>query len=175
MAAIKQPEMEVQEELMNINDNISSVVDIPNRKSVKIKYVQPYTNEKITRLMFKYSKEAKGLEDNIEALKQMSEKSSTLHKLAALAMLNNFFKINLFYGIKWRWMYYVQGWTFDQLLPIVVEAKKKVPVGEYIWAITLGVTMMETTMQMTSKEAEEYRQELLSAQEQLSAKNTPKP
>lgn len=172
---MKQPTIEEQKELLDIEEDRKSAVEIPGRKSVKIGYIKPYANTKITRLMFRYGKEAKGLENDLNALRQMSENSATLHKIASYAMLNNFFKINLFHWIKWRWMYYVEEWTFDQLLPIIIESKKKVPAGEYVWGITLAVTMMETTMEMTSKEVEQFRQELLLAQEQLSAKNSQKP
>lgn len=170
---VKQPKEEIQKELLDINDDRKSTVAIDGRKPVKIGWIKPYSNEKITRAMFLYAEEAKGLEEDVDALRSMSERSSTLHKIAAYALLNNFFKINLFYWIKWRWMYYVQEWTFDQLLPIIQEAKKKVPSGEYVWGITLAATMMETTMMMTSKEAERYRQELLQVEEQLLAKNSP--
>lgn len=172
---MKQPTLEEQKELLDIEEDRKSLVDIPGRKPVKIGYLKPGTNVRITRLMFRYGKEANGIEGDLAALRQMSENSATLHKIASYALLNNFFKIKLFHWIKWRWLYYVQEWTFDQLLPIIIESKKKVPAGEYIWGITLAATMMETTMTMTGKEAEQYRQELLLAQEQLSEKKPQKP
>lgn len=54
----------------------------------------------------------------------MSKRSKVLHKVAAYIILNNWYKIVLFHPIVWRWMYYVNEYTSDQLLPIIIEGKK---------------------------------------------------
>jgi len=167
-----QPTTAQEQELMAVNDDRTSVVSIPGRNSVMVGFMKPYATERFTKLMLDSNVKVESGSE-IEALNIIKEKSTIPHRLASIALLNKMWKIKLFYWIKWRWMAYVQEWTFDQCFPVILEGKKKIPSESYAWCIMLGVAMMETTMTMTKKEVEQYRQELLLVQDQHSQKNIP--
>lgn len=168
---MEQPTKEQQKELLDINDDRVSKVKVDGRKkSAKVGYIKPFCQEQLTRLMVEEDITEAGTE--VEALRLLSKKSPILHKFAAYAILNNFYKIKLFYWIKWRWMYYIEEWTYDQLLPIILEAKKKIQAGEFATGIVLAGQVKETRMMMTKQEAEQYQAELLSALGQHSERNT---
>lgn len=168
----KQPTTEQEQELMAINDDRTSVVEVPGRKSVNVGYMKPYASERFTKLMLDSNVKVKD-GGEIEALNIIKEKSTIPHRLASLVMLNSLWKIKLLHWFKWRWMAYVQEWTFDQCFPVILEGKKKIQAEKFDWCILFGVAMMETTIAMTKKEVEQYRQELLLVQDQHSQKSTP--
>ena len=99
-------------------------------------------------------------------------RSQAIHKVFALGVLNSYFKIKLFYPFLWRWFYYVKGYTWTELVPAISMIKKKIPLNEYWQGMALSVEMMTSWRAMEKKEAEEYRQELLSAASRLSGKKT---
>jgi hypothetical protein len=83
-------------------------------------------------------------------------------KIAALYVLNSFLKIKLFYPILWRWYFYVREYKAEQLYPILLEGKKKLPQIGYYLATTLTASMRDTVKMMTRKEVERSQSELQS-------------
>lgn len=165
---------EVQKELLDIDHDGKSSVHIPfAHKVIKMGYIRPYTAERITKVLLEEDGIIQDDATEEEVLKSISGKSKILAKISSIAILNGFFMINLFHWAYWRWLYYVKEYTYAQLFPIILEAKKKIPVAEYALSMGLAATMMETTKIMTRKEAKQYQQELMRAQEVLSEKNTP--
>lgn len=168
------PEIELEQELLDIDSNVGSKVNIPfSKDSVVVGWIKPYTSEKFTKLLVKSDIEVKKTSEK-ENLDLMSSKSKLLAQVASYIILNNFFKINLFHFIYWRYLYYWKEYTYAQLLPIIVEGKKKIQVVEYGLGIGLAGMMKESVMTRTMKEVESYHQELLLAQDQLSEKNIQK-
>ena len=168
---IKQPTLQQEQELLEINDDWNTVINIPGRNSVKVGYMRPYTTERLSKLMLQ-SKVKLSDGDEMEALELTKTKGNIPARLASLVILNRMWKIRLFHWAHWRWIAKVQEWTFNQCLPIIIAGKKKIPLAEFEMCIMLGVAMMETTRTMTTKEVEQYRQELLLAQEQHLQKST---
>ena len=82
-------------------------------------------------------------------------------KLSSLFVLNGV-SIFFMHSLYWRYLYYIKGYRFDQLLPVVETAKKKVPINAYVKAIILASGMKTTSMSMTKEEIESIRAELLS-------------
>ena len=169
---MKQPDNEQEKALLDINSETKSLVHIPyTNKSYRVGYMKPYCSEKITKLIVE--SEASVPKSEVDSMKLMSERSKLLSKASAYIILNNFFKINLFYPFLWRYFYFIKEYTYDQLFFILVEAKKKIQLEGFSLSMAFLHLMKETKMTMTTKEAKAYHQELLSAQEQASAKNTP--
>ena len=81
-------------------------------------------------------------------------------------------KIYFFNWIYWRWLYYVKGYGYEQLEPIMEVIKKKVPVKLYSKTTILVPIMDITMMAMSKEEYEAIRQELLSDKEDKSVKIT---
>jgi len=85
-------------------------------------------------------------------------------KCAALMKLNGLWKIKFFYPILWRWFYYFMQYREDELLPFIVECKKKVIVDQYLLATMSLIGMRDTIMSKTRKEVNRFQAELLSGQ-----------
>ena len=166
---MEQPSIQDEKELMDINDDAKTIVEIPrSKKKYKIGYLKSYCTEKVTKIILNAEPETPNSE--LTALSEMSKRSKVLHKVAAYIILNNWYKIVLFHPIVWRWMYYVNEYTSDQLLPIIIEGKKKIQVQAFSLGMAFSGMIMETTKTMTTKEAKAYQAELLSALGQNSEK-----
>ena len=168
---MKQPSINSKKDYMDIVDNPVSVVRIPStRKSVKLRWIKPYTLERITRVWIERDLASASLNDGAETLKDMCKEPYFAFKEAALMILNNDIKIRLFYRIYWRWLAFRYNET--QMVPIIAEGKKKLPLFAHFEIMTYSADTRADMMRMTKKEAEQYRAELLSEAKLLSAKTS---
>lgn len=166
---MEQPTIQDQQELIAINDDAKTVVEIPrSKKKYKIGYIKPYAQERFTKFILESEPEVPDSE--LSVLTDIKKRSRLHHKAAAIIVLNDWFKIKLFYQVLWRWLFFVKGYTPDQLQPIIVEGKKKIQVQDYSINMAFLAMMMETAKMMTTKEAKVYQAELLSAYGQSSEK-----
>ena len=162
MDVFKQPSLEAKSDLVGIDENLPDIVSIPdtNRK-VKIRALHPYTHEMLTKIWVTRDLSRPG--NGTETVSELLKDPYFNHKIAALFVLNGFFRIKLFYGLLWRWYAYIRGYREYQLTDIIKTAKKKIPLIAYYRNIMLTMDMRTDWMTMTNKEAEQYRAELISA------------
>lgn len=147
---MNRPTTKDQKELLSINNNCKTDVVIPGTKhKVHIGWMKPYTLECVSHLILKK-------EDHIS-----DYDPKVISQLTSLYVLNGM-RIFFFHGIYWRYLYYIKGYRYDQLLPVIEIAKKKVPAKAYIKAIILASGMKITPMSLTTEEAESIRAGLLS-------------
>ena len=159
-------------ELMSIGDNDYSLVKNPKGKGFfKIGYRKMYTTERITKELLK--SESVPNETEADLYLSMMSKGKFLYKAASYILLNNYFKIKFFHSLYWRYLCYIKQYSQDTLLSIFTEGKKKMEAITYGINIAVLGSMVMTKMEMTRKEHEQYHQELILAQEQLSEKGTP--
>lgn len=151
---MKQPELDIQKEYLDLCHKKKSVLELGcGKKPVKIGWQLPYTIDKTTHYTLEVEiEDAKGINDKLLYAKKK-------HKLAAKAasciLLNGFFKINLFHWFFWRWLYYVRQYNDYQFAMIIIEGQKKSPVDAFyvgMQFLTMGKTTMMT---MTKKEVEQ--------------------
>ena len=155
----------------NANDT-PTVVQIPGtKKSVKISGVKPYTLEKVTQLWLKRDSMAIP-EDTASTMRSMCSEPYFAVREALYFVLNDWFKINLFHRVLTFWWAKVKGYTEEQMLPIIMEGKKKLPLTEHWMIMAYSADMRTDMVKMTKKEAEEYRAELLSVAKQLSSRSS---
>lgn len=120
-----------------------------------------YTLEKLSKLELN-----EGLkESDTDTEKVIEQRSKFMAKAASYCVLNGI-RIFFFHWFYWRYFYYLRGYAFDQLEPIIVTAKKKVPAGSWYIASALVARMKITNMTMTMEEAVRFRHVLSSEQEQ---------
>jgi len=132
--------------------------------------MHPFTIERLTRLWC--NKEF--MPDNDSGtLKSMAKDPYFAIKEAVILSLNSWWKILLLYPIKWRIWAYFREYTDEQMTPIIAEGKKKLPLTAHWMNMAYSVDMRTDWKKMTTKEAEQYRAELLSVAKQLSLKNSP--
>ncbi len=159
---MKQPNIETQKELLEVNNGYEEIV-IPNTtKKVKIGWQKGYTLERLSILELN-----EGIkEDDGTKEKTIKNRTRFVAKSASIVILNGM-KIFFFHWIYWRYLYFIKGYTYEQLEPIIKAAKKKVQVKSYYLSTTLVVQMKITNLQMTNKEANRIQAELLSESGQL--------
>ena len=151
-----------QEEYDSIVNDLPTIVRIPRTdRKVRIKWIKPYTLERLTRLWLERGRMQKA-EDSSETLKSMCEEPYFAIKEAVIFTLNDAFKLKFLYPVKWRIWAYLHEYTEDQMQPIIAEGKKKLPLTAHWLNMASSVDMRTDWMRMTKKEAEQYRAELLS-------------
>lgn len=149
----------------------TKVAIIGTKRSVKIRGIQPYTIERVTKLWLE--RDMAQAEDSSEVLKSICIEPYFAVKEACLFALNGFFKIKFLYPILWRIWAYVYGYTDEQMEPIIAEGKKKLPLTAHWRVMASSVDMRTDWMKMTKEEAEQYRAELLLVAKQLSSQSSP--
>ncbi|WP_065218453.1 MULTISPECIES: hypothetical protein [Butyricimonas] len=143
MECIEQPDKNAEGVLNSIIDNLPNVVNIPHtRKSYKVKWLKGITTRKITRVL-----REDGNDDKISA------------KVAAAIVLNDYWKLLFFWWLTWRWFYYVKQYDESQLMPLIVEGKKKVQQEQFYGNIMLAIGMRDTIMAMKKEEVERFLRE----------------
>ena len=169
---MKQPTLEQRKEYMDIVDNSVSVVPIEGTKrSVKIRWMHPYTLERITQVWIERDLASASVASGSEVAKDLCKEPYFAFKEAALMILNNDIKIRLFYPLYWRWL--AHKYTERQMVPIISEGKKKLPLSAHYETMAYSMDMRTDMVKMTKTEAEQYRAELLLAMKQLSSKTSP--
>ena len=170
---MKQADLKARQRLDEIANDVPTNVQIPGtRKVVKIRGVKPYTLEKVTRLWLERDS-LSAPEDSASTLKSMCSEPYFAVREALYFVLNGWFKINLFHRFMTFWWGKVRGFTDEQMLPIILEGKKKIPLTAHWMIMAYSADMRTDMVKMTKKEAEEYRAELLSVAKQLSSKSSP--
>lgn len=170
--AMKSIDINARKELNEITADKPSIVPIPGtNKEVKVYGVKPYTLEKITELWIERDINA-APEDGASTLKSMCSEPYFAVREALYFVLNSWWKINLFHKFLTFWWGKVKGYTDEQMMPIILEGKKKLPLTAHWMIMAYSADMRTDMMKMTKKEAEQFRAELLSVANQLSSKNS---
>ena len=170
---MKQADINSRQRHGEVTEDTPTMVEIPGtKKKVSIRGVKPYTLERITRLWLERDSMA-APEDSASTLKSMCAEPYFAVKEALYFVLNDYWKIRLFHSIMSWWWGKVRGYTDEQMLPIILEGKKKLPLTAHWMIMAYSTDMRTDMMKMTRTEAEQYRAELLSAAKQLSSKNSP--
>lgn len=170
---MKQADINARQGLDEVVDDSPAIVKIPGtKKSVSLRGVKPYTLERITKLWLE--RDSMSIpEDSASTLKSMCSEPYFAVKEALYFVLNDYWKIRLFHRIMSWWWGKVKGYTDEQMLPIILEGKKKLPLTAHWMIMAYSSDMRTDMMKMTKTEAEQFRAELLSAASRLSSKNSP--
>lgn len=169
---MKQADINARQGLNEVVDDAPSIVEIPGtKKKVSLRGVKPYTLEKITKLWLERDSMAIP-EDSASTLKSMCSEPYFAVREALYFVLNDYWKIRLFHRIKSWWWGKIKGYTDEQMLPIILEGKKKLPLTAHWMIMAYSADMRTDMVKMTKTEAEQYRAELLSVAKQLSSKSS---
>ena len=155
-----------------MNDRPTSVHIPGTKRYVTLRGIKPYTLERLTRLWIERDVESIP-EDSASTLKSMCTEPYFAVKEAVILSLNDFWALHLIYPFKWRIWAYFRGYTESQMMPIIVEGKKKLPLTAHWTNMVYSSDMRTDWMRMTKAEAEQFRAELLLASNQPSSKSTP--
>ena len=168
---MNQPTLAQRKEYMDIVDDSVSVVPIKGTKrTVRLRWIKPYTMERITKVWIERELAAAKVEKGADVLKDLAKEPYFAFKEAALMILNHDIKIRLFYGIYWRWLAFKYDET--QMVEIISEGKKQAPLSARYEIMAYSMDMRTDWVKMTKKEAEQYRAELLLEAKRLSSKTS---
>lgn len=166
---MKQPTINEKAEYNDIVSNSVSIVPIKGtRKRVKLRWMHPYTIERITQVWIDRELASAKIKDGESVAKDLCKEPYFAFKEAALMILNNDIKIRLFYGLLWRWLSF--RYSEPQMVDIIAEGKKKFHLTAHYEVLVYSLDMMTDMMTMTKKEAEQYRAELLLGAKRLSSR-----
>ncbi len=169
---MKQPSLQSRKEYADIVDDSVSEVRIPGtRRKVRLRWIKPYTMERLTRVWLERDLAAVKIEKGSDVLKDLAVAPYFAFKEAALMILNHDLKIRFLYPLYWRWLAFKYDET--QMSEIVIEGKKKLPLTAHYKTMAFSMDMRTDWMKMTAKEAELYRAELLSGAKRLSSRTSP--
>lgn len=169
---MRQADIDARREYDEIVNDIPTEVRIPGtKKVVKLRGVKPYTLERLTRLWLERDMDAVP-EDAASTLKSLCSEPYFAVKEALLFVLNSYWKIRLFHRFLSWWWGKVIGYTEEQMSPIILEGKKKLPLTAHWTNMAFSTDMRTDMIKMTRKEAEQYRAEQLSVLSQLSSRNS---
>lgn len=152
--------------------DVPTEVRIPGtKKTVRLRGVKPYTLERLTQLWLKRDMDAVP-EDSASTLKSMCAEPYFTIKVALIFVLNDYWKIRLFYRFMVWWWGKALGYTEEQMSPIIEEGKKKLPLTAH-WTNMVYLTDMRTDqIKMTKTEAVQFQAELLSVAKQRSSRSS---
>ena len=138
----EQPSIDIRREMDLLANSKPELVKIPSTdRRVLVGWLHNETIRKISSVHLSKRKDTR-------YERQISS------RVAALIVLNGYWKIKFFYHILWRWYYYVRQYHDYQLLPIVETGKKKVvPIPSWL-IMTYLQGLDDTLAAMTRKEVE---------------------
>lgn len=168
----KEAKLQDREALTSLVSNKVTTLTLHDGKKVKVGYILGVTQDKIDELIVQYDgfkksiKPKEGEEYSERDLIRGNKYTRQFYsQCVAAILLNSYWGIRLFWGLKWRLMYYFGKWSGEDYLQVISEAKKKAAEQEYSLGMVFLMDMTTTWTTMTKKEAEEYRQELQLARE----------
>ncbi len=171
---IEQPGLNAQQEYLSMINDDPTVIEIPRTtKKYKLHWLKNGQLVKLSRLLLRKRKnDTPGADETtgVDYLDAILEDNKLACKAAAIYILNGYWKVTLKYWFLWRWFYYVRQYDNVQLLPILQEGKKKVPLIQFFNTTTYLIGAKGTLMQMRTEEAEHTLQELAMAQQQQTQK-----
>lgn len=158
---VEQPSIEEQREYVSLRDNDATIVNIAGtKKKYKIRWAKKGQISKLSRLLVRKSSTDEKDNGQDSPLDAIIDDTKLTCKVAAIYILDGYWKLKFRYWFLWRWFYYIKQYDDIQLQPILDEGKKKVPLIQFLSA-TISLTEAKATlMNMRTEEVERILREL---------------
>ncbi len=168
---MKQPKLAQREEYIVHESAIPSRVRIPGTKrDITLREMHPGTIEFITKIWIERDLASAAVKDGADVLKDLAKEPYFAFKEAAAYYLNHDIKLRLIWPFLWRWWAF--RYTESQMVPIIVEGKKKLPLMAHFETMAYSMDTRTDWMTMTKKEAEQYQVEQALEIKRLSSKTS---
>lgn len=154
---VSQPSLAAQQNYASIIADTPTVVSVPRtKKKYKIFWLCNGQLEKLAMILVRKKKvDNDDVSDpDSDPFSVITDDLKTSCKAAAIYVLHGYWTLKFKYWFLWRWFYYVRQYDNIQLMPLLMEGKKKVPLEQYLWTITFLTGARGTLMQMRMEEAE---------------------
>ena len=169
---MKQPDKNARQEYRDIlMDEPTTVAIAGTRRTVKVRGLKPYTLECLTKLWGQ--RDMSLPTDSADTLKAACTDPYFSIKCACIIVLNSYWRIRLFYPIKWRIWAFLRQYGENQVAGIIVEGKKKLPLEPFWNNMAFLTDMRADWMRLTTKEAEIFQAEQISVVKAISSRSTP--
>lgn len=166
--APKQATHEAQEALQDLTNNAKTEILLSTGRKVRVGWLCADAQDKIDDIIVHHDTVAKQVEkEEISVNKGNKQTRKFYSKMAAAILLNSYFRLKFFFGIKWRIIHHFWHLNGEDYLKIIAEGKKKAAEQPFYLAMAYSTTMSDIWTTMTKKEAEVFRREVNSASERL--------
>jgi len=126
MAEEKQPSLEARQAVMAILADTKTVITIPKtRHKVSLGFLRDCTIDKVTQLLLEREERDDNASDADALMRSVAKNPYLNLKVAVCYVLNDYWKIRLFYPLVWRWWAYVWRLDESQIASVLAEAQKK--------------------------------------------------
>lgn len=151
---------------------LPSRVRIPGtRRTITLRELHPGTIEKVTKIWIERDLASAKVNEGEDVAKDLVKEPYFAFKEAAAYYLNHDIKLRLFWPFLWRWWAF--RYTESQMLPIIAEGKKKLPLTAHFEIMVYSMDMRTDWVKMTKKEAERYQAAQASAPKRPSSRTSP--
>ena len=154
---VSQPSLAAQQNYASIIADTPTVVSVPRtKKKYKIFWLCNGQLEKLAMILVRKKKvDNDDVSDpDSDPFSVITDDLKTSCKAAAIYVLHGYWTLKFKYWFLSLWFYYVRQYDNIQLMPLLMEGKKKVPLEQYLWTITFLTGARGTLMQMRMEEAE---------------------
>lgn len=122
--------------MMSILADTPTTITIPNtRHKVKLGFLRDCTIDKVTQLLLEREAKDENAEDAEGLMRSVAKNPYLNLKIAVCYVLNDYWKIRLFFPLVWRWWAYVWRLNESQIASVLAEAQKKTA-GQLNWYST---------------------------------------
>lgn len=122
----KQPSLAARQAVMSImNDTPTTITILGTKHKVRLGFLRDCTVDKVTHLLLEREEQEEMAESGEELMRSVAKHPYLNLKIAVCYVLNDYWKLRLFFPLVWRWWAYV--WRLDehQVASILAEAQKK--------------------------------------------------
>lgn len=168
---IRQPSVAEQRTYASMRDNDATVVTIlGTKKKYKIRWAKKGQISKLSRLLIRKGDTDDKDKEEKSILDAVNDDVRLTCKVAAVYILDGYWKLKFRYWFLWRWFYYIRQYDDVQLQPILDEGKKKVPLPQFLIATMSLTEARATLMNMRTEEAERILHALASEKQEETEK-----
>ncbi len=122
----KQPSLAARQAVMSIMNDIPTEITIPGTKhKVKLSFLRDCTVDRVTRLLLEREEIEETAEDADKLMRSAAKHPYLNLKIAVCYVLNDYWKLRLWFPIVWRWWAYVWRLNEAQVAAVLDCVKKK--------------------------------------------------
>lgn len=126
MAEDKQPSLEARQAVMSILNDKPTIIEIPGTKhKVKLGFLRDCTVDKVTYLLLEREEQEEKSESGEDLMRSAAKHPYLNLKIAVCYVLNDYWKLRLWFPLVWRWWAYVWRLNEAQIASVLAEAQKK--------------------------------------------------
>lgn len=135
----KQPSLAARQAVMSILNDTPTTVAIPGtRHKVRVGFLRDCTVDRVTSLLLEREEQDEKAKDADDLMRSSAKHPYLNLKIAVCYVLNDYWKLKLWFPLVWRWWAYVWRLNESQVASVLAEAQKKTAVFLNWYSMSLG-------------------------------------